>query len=171
MKNTNIMKLIDDELDKEAKRIFEILMKLYKEKKIVNKLFSDLIKENIDDRYLFFYSKIEKKIIKLIPIGLNICPTGKWVFITDKELMTMHEKAYTYDEKKMINKFMEECVKDIKALKYDNLFTIVENNKNKYLNNLYLLDYTYILEVINDKLKSEHISIISIDPLKLKNED
>ena len=53
MKNTNIMKLIDDELDKEAKRIFEILMKLYKEKKIVNKLFSDLIKENIDDTYFF----------------------------------------------------------------------------------------------------------------------
>lgn len=49
MKNTNIMKLIDDELDKESKRIFEILMKLYKERKIVNKLFSDLIKENIDD--------------------------------------------------------------------------------------------------------------------------
>ena len=46
MKNTNIIKLIDDELDKESKRIFEILMKLYKEKKIVNKLFSDLIKEN-----------------------------------------------------------------------------------------------------------------------------
>lgn len=171
MKNTNIMKLIDDELDKEAKRIFEILMKLYKKKKIVNKLFSDLIKENIDDRYLFFYSKIEKKIIKLIPIGLNICPTGKWAFITDKELMTMHEKEYTYDEKKMINKFTEECVKDIKSLKYNNLFTIVENNKNKYLNNLYLLDYTYILEIINDKLKSEHISIISINPLKLKNED
>ena len=40
MKNTNIMKLIDDELDKESKRIFEILMKLYKEKRIVNKLFS-----------------------------------------------------------------------------------------------------------------------------------
>ena len=57
MKNTNIMKLIDDELDKESKRIFEILMKLYKERKIVNKLFSDLIKENIADRYLFFYSK------------------------------------------------------------------------------------------------------------------
>ena len=36
MKNTNIIKLIDDELDKESKRIFEILMKLYKEKKIVN---------------------------------------------------------------------------------------------------------------------------------------
>lgn len=85
--------------------------------------------------------------------------------------MTMHEKAYTYDEKKMINKFTEECVKDIKSLKYNNLFTIVENNKNKYLNNLYLLDYTYILEIINDKLKSEHISIISINPLKLKNED
>ena len=65
----------------------------------------------------------EKKIIKLIPIGLNICPTGKWVFITDKELMTMHEKAYTYEEKKMINKFTEECVKDIKSLKYNNLFS------------------------------------------------
>ena len=37
--------------------------------------------------------------------------------------------------------------------------------KNKYLNNLYLLDYTYILEIINDRLKSEHISIISINPL------
>ena len=85
--------------------------------------------------------------------------------------MTMHEKAYTYEEKKMINKFTEECVKDIKSLKYNNLFTIVESNKNKYLNNLYLLDYTYILEIINDKLKSEHISIISINPLKLKNED
>lgn len=83
----------------------------------------------------------------------------------------MHEKAYTYEEKKMINKFTEECVKDIKSLKYNNLFTIVENNKNKYLNNLYLLDYTYILEIINDKLKNEHISIISINPLKLKNED
>ena len=83
----------------------------------------------------------------------------------------MHEKAYTYEEKKMINKFTEECVKDIKSLKYNNLFTIVESNKNKYLNNLYLLDYTYILEIINDKLKSEHISIISINPLKLKNED
>ena len=83
----------------------------------------------------------------------------------------MHEKAYTYEEKKMINKFTEECVKDIKSLKYNNLFTIVENNKNKYLNNLYLLDYTYILEIINDRLKSEHISIISINPLKLKNED
>ena len=71
----------------------------------------------------------------------------------------------------MINKFTEECVKDIKSLKYNNLFTIVENNKNKYLNNLYLLDYTYILEIINDRLKSEHISIISINPLKLKNED
>ena len=71
----------------------------------------------------------------------------------------------------MINKFTEECVKDIKSLKYNNLFTIVESNKNKYLNNLYLLDYTYILEIINDKLKSEHISIISINPLKLKNED
>ena len=85
--------------------------------------------------------------------------------------MTMHEKAYTYEEKKMINKFTEECVKDIKSLKYNNLFTIVESNKNKYLNNLYLLDYTYILEIINDKLKSQHISIISINPLKLKNED
>ena len=83
----------------------------------------------------------------------------------------MHEKAYTYEEKKMINKFTEECVKDIKSLKYNNLFTIVENNKNNYLNNLYSLDYTYILEIINDKLKSEHISIISINPLKIKNED
>lgn len=171
MVNDVVLELVNIELEKEAKRIYIELYDLYNKKIKVNKIFSDLVKERINNKYELFYIEIEKKIIKMIPVGLNICPTGDWVFVTDKELNNINEKKYNDNEKKLINTFTERVIDDILSLNYNNLFEVIENNKNKYLNNLYIVNTDYLLNMINNKLISKNIKIISIEPLKIKNED
>lgn len=171
MVNDVVLELVNIELEKEAKRIYIELFDLYNKKIKVNKIFSDLVKERINNKYELFCIEIEKKIIKMIPVGLSICPTGDWVFVTDKELNNINEKKYNNDEKKLINIFTEKVIGDILSLNYNNLFEVIENNKNKYLNNLYIVNTNYLLNIINNKLISKNIKIISIEPLKIKNED
>lgn len=171
MEDIDILNLINNKLEKEAEKIFNELMSLYYKKEKVNKMFGELIKERLNEKYSFFYIEIERKIIKLIPFGLNICPTGEWVFITDRELNNINEKKYDDKEKKIINNFVEKVIDDITSLNYNDLFEIIENNKNKYLNNFNIFNSNYLLNIINNKLISKNIKIISIDPLKIKNED
>ena len=171
MNNNDILQSINDELKKECHRIFDELMKLYTKRIRVNKSFSDLVREKINKNYSFFYMAILRQIMKLIPNGLNVCPTGEWVFITDKELNDINDRKYNDTEKNLINNFINNIVEDIISLNYDNLFLIIEKYRNKYLNGLCLFDYTYLLENINNRLIDNKIKIISIDPLKIKIED
>lgn len=171
MRNNDILQLINEKLEKEARRIFDELMNLYIKRIRVNKIFNDLVRDMINKNYSFFYTAILRQIMKLIPNGLNVCPTGEWVFITDKELNDINDRKYNDTEKNLINNFINNIVEDIISLNYDNLFLIIEKNKNKYLNGLCLFDYTYLFEIVNNKLMDNKIKIISIEPLKIKIED
>ena len=59
MRNNDILQLINEKLEKEARRIFDELMNLYIKRIRVNKIFNDLVRDMINKNYSFFYIDIE----------------------------------------------------------------------------------------------------------------
>ena len=58
MRNNDILQLINEKLEKEARRIFDELMNLYIKRIRVNKIFNDLVRDMINKNYSFFYTAI-----------------------------------------------------------------------------------------------------------------
>ena len=81
-----------NEIKKEAKRIYEILYDLYKNKVEVNKPLLDLIYNYIDNKYEKYQYLVSLYLVKLIPLGLNVCPNNKYVFVKNNELNTILNK-------------------------------------------------------------------------------
>lgn len=81
-----------DELKKEAKRIYNVLFKLYKNKTVVNMSFIDLVCMNVAKEYKTKQYTIAYYLVKLIPINLSICPNNQYVFVTNREFNILTNK-------------------------------------------------------------------------------
>ncbi len=78
--NHNSQKAMTEELQQEAERIFNILMQLHTQKIQVNTSINKLIQQNIKEKYLKNDTLIEHYVIKMIPLGLMVSKSGKYVF-------------------------------------------------------------------------------------------
>ncbi len=78
--NHNSQQAMTEELQQEAERIFNILMQLHTQKIQVNTSINKLIQQNIKKKYLKNDTLIEHYVIKMIPWGLLVSKSGKYVF-------------------------------------------------------------------------------------------
>ena len=88
-----ICEKFNQELNSEAKRVLDILMKMYNSKSIVNKRSGDLISSLIYDEYKNFSIEIEMKVLSLLPENLTFDHSGKYALITtieDKKIILLN---------------------------------------------------------------------------------
>ncbi len=150
-------------LDKEAKRIMDILLDMYQKKTKVNERFDVIVDNLIKKEFKTYHTSILYKVISLIPLDLMVSPTNKWIFVTEKEY-------YSIIEEEKFN-IIEEKLEKNKDLIQDVTNKIIANYKKNNLSSKNILEviYDYIpkkeLENIDYKVMSYMIEsiILNID--------
>lgn len=177
MKGYEIEKQLTNLLDDEAKRIMNILLDMYKKKTKVNKTFSCLVEDFIQEEYKPFKTTIISKTTSLVPIDLMICPTNEWVFVTEREYYHLMEeeninkiKNGIDNNKELVEKISKKIVADYKSnnLYKKNILEIISN----YISQEKLLDIdskvlTYMIESIVFNIE-ETYQVSSINQLVIE---
>lgn len=177
MKGYEIEKQLTNLLDDEAKRIMNILLDMYEKKIKVNKSFSYLVEDLIQEEYKPFETTILSKTTSLVPIDLMICPTDEWVFVTEREYYHLMEeeninkiKNGIDDNKELVQKISKKIVADYKSnyLNRKNILEIISNYiPQKKLLNIDSKVITYMIESIVFNIE-ETYQVSSINPFVIK---
>ncbi len=177
MRGYEIEKQLTNLLDDEARRIMNILLDMHKKKTKVNKTFSYLVEDLIQEEYKPFETTIISKTTSLIPIDLMICPTNEWVFVTEREYHILVEeeninkiKNGIDNNKELVEKISKKIVADYKSnnLHKKNILEIISN----YIPQKKLLDIdskviTYMIESIVFNIE-ETYQVLSINPFVIE---
>ena len=84
--------MIDREIKKEAKRIFEVLYDLYKKDNKTNLSFNCLVEKYMNKKFNILRLEVLNETIKNIPTYLYICPDNTKIFVTNNELQKIENK-------------------------------------------------------------------------------
>ena len=177
MRGYEIEKQLTNLLEDEARRIMNILLDMYKKKTKVNKAFSYLVEDLIQEEYKPFETTILSKTTSLIPIDLMICPTNECVFVTEREYHHLMEEENSNkikngldNNKELVEKISKKIVADYKSnnLYKKNILEII----SKYIPQKKLLDIdskviTYMIESIVFNIE-ETYQVSSINPLVIE---
>ena len=174
---TMIWEKFNQELNSEAKRILDLLMKMYNSKSIVNKHSGDLISSLIYDEYKNFSIEIEMKVLSLLPGNLTFDHSGKYALITTLEDEKNHIIKYTNYLKKNENKDLRKLSK-ILAKDLINYYKNNPNNKesiimliDKYIRDKKIhydsVDLTAIMMFIQNDIENLGYIVNDINPFKI----
>ncbi len=135
----------------EASRIMKIFLKIYSRKVKVNKIFDDLIVENLKEEFIPCRRLVIKQVYSLIPSDLMICPTNEYLFVTNEE----------YNEIVLTRQFnsTEKIIEQKKKITENVIKKIVDNYKSDKL------DQKNILEIINFYTSKKDLQDIDGDVL------
>lgn len=163
--NTELEKIVK----KDCKKIMSEIMELYNERVEVNKSFYTLVKERIDEKYLYLLENYYSSIIKMIPDNLYVCPSGRWALVNEHEFdEIMVESVFMVNKPKQnISNTVDNIIDEL--ITSDDFFKTV----NKYLKPLYpkhisSKEEQYIIDEIYYGLKKRGYTIESISPLEIK---
>ena len=97
---TDLLFIYEKVLDEEAKRVVDVILNLYYEKKIVNESYSSLVRKNIKKEFLYYAVEIELRTYKFLPNNLTSDDSSKYALVNDFEATVLHlEKCVKYDFK------------------------------------------------------------------------
>lgn len=168
---------IENMLNTEAQRVFNILWDMTKKHKKTTKSFVDLVYDTIDDNYKCYFFEILHQVNKLIPLEWCVNPERGYVFILEDEYIRQGElkKQEVFEKKEKIN---QSIVNDVTNFIIDSF----ENNKLKNQSIMYFFshcydkyekfDYdceqvTFLIKKIINKI-GKHYKILKLDPLSLE---
>ncbi len=168
--------IIDKEYVRVRKDTFDSMNNVIKETK-VNKAFSCLVENLIQEEYKPFGTTIISKTTSFVPLDLMICPTYEWVFVTEKEYHHLMEeeniskiKNGIDNNKELVEKISKKIVADYKSnnLHKKNILEIISN----YIPQKKLLDIdskviTYMIESIVFNIE-ETYQVLSINPFVIE---
>lgn len=168
---------IENMLNAEAHRVFDILWDMTKKHKKTTKSFADLVYDTIDGNYRCYFFEILHQINKLIPLEWCVNPENGDVFILENEYIKQRElkQQEIFEKKEKINKSIVNDVTNFIINTFEN--DKLENHSIMYFFSHYYdkygkLDYDYeqvtflIKKIINNI--GNHYKILKLDPLSLE---
>lgn len=175
-----VEKEINNLLNEEAHRVFNILWAMTQNHEKTNQSYFDLVCDTIDDNYKYFSFEILNKVNKLIPLEWCVNPEIGYVFIPEEQYIKQQnlKRKEIYEKNKKANKSIINDVTGLIEKSYkDNK---LDNHSIMYFFNYYYskhkeLNYNYeqIMLLIKTVIKniSNHYKILKLDPLILENKD
>lgn len=177
MAENNILELIEKEVKTEAQRVYKILFDLYNKNITVNKPFYKLVDKYIDPKYKIYNTEICLLIVKMIPLELQISPNNKKVFVTTAEFKKIEDIESQKKIESMnnllnqtVNKVADKIVISYRNKSEVNLFDIINEciKKSEFEQIDSNIEKKYIFNSVYYKLKENGLTIIGINPIKLK---
>lgn len=87
---TDLLFIYEKVLDEEAKRVVDVILNLYYEKKIVNESYSSLVRKNIKKEFLYYAVEIELRTYKFLPNNLTSDDSSKYALVNEFEATVLH---------------------------------------------------------------------------------
>ena len=175
---TDIWENFNKELNIEAKRVVDILVAMYKNKKKVNKQFGELLLSIMKEEYKNFSIEIELKVIHLIPDDLTYDSTGKYPLKTRIEDKKDHIIKYCKYAKKVEGKDLKKISKTIATEIIDHCNNYPKHNESinklicKYIKNKCehydSVDLSAIMLFIQEDIEKYGYIVKKINPLVLQ---
>lgn len=178
---TDLLFAYEENLNKEAKRIFDILYKKYENKEKLNMSFDDAIKENMKKEYSYYHVDIYFKVYSHIPRGLTTDPNNIDVLIDKKEGTLRHitnyanfclkERKFKKNPKKASEKLAKMLIEMEKKDRIGNKslpIILAENMDILYPGHNDSVDAKAIVLYLQNALEKNGYTIKKIEPLELR---
>lgn len=175
-----VEKEINNSLNEEARRVFDVLWNMTQKHEKTTKSYVNLVYDIIDENYKCFSFEILNKVNKLIPLEWCVNPEIGYVFIPEAQYIKKQnlKRKELYDKKKQTNisiindvtKLIEKNYKDNKLDNHSIMYFF-----NYYYNKHKELDYNYeqIIQLIKTVIKkiSKNYKVLQLDPLLLESKN
>lgn len=174
-----LLEQFEQELINESRRILNIMLKQYKNKKEVNKTFGEIIRELIQKKYKFYACDIEFKIEDMLPYDLIPDPNGEYIFI--KRIINVENIISNYSISVMGDRdrnpirgafnladIIIKMSKENKLGKCTLHEFMAENLKTVYKNGYDSQDVKAVISYLSGALRKKGYRIVSTDPFIIK---
>lgn len=179
MIKTDLFSSFNSDLKKEAKRIYEILLKKYDEQVRFDMTFEDIVRTYLKEEYKYYEIDIFFNILSFIPSGLKCDPFHEYVFVTEEEAELRHltryisyciEKRYTNPKekafilaKKLVNMSRQDIVGSLGLHQI-----VVQNMPVLYPNHHDSVDAKSLILCLQDEIENLGYKIEQVNPLIIK---
>lgn len=180
MKN-DLLFAYEENIKKEAKRIYDILFEKYKKKEKINMRFEDAVRKLTKKEYDYYKIFILGDVYSFMPKGLATDPDNVYVFVDRKEATVRHLKGYSTfclknkellkNPVKSAEKFAQLLVKLDKESKLENVSLptfLAETMDYLYPSHHDSMDAKTIVFHLQDAMEKEGYIFENINPIKLR---
>lgn len=178
MKTYMLEEEIENLLNVEAQRVFDILWNMTQNKEKINKSYVKLVYDIINDDYKCYSFRILKKIDRLIPLDWCINSNLGYVFIPESQLIEQleSERQNSFDKRKKINQSLIDKVANFIIHSYESdkignhsIMYFFSHYYNKYEDLNYDNEQiNYLIEEIINKVQSNYYKVLKLNPLCLE---
>ena len=168
-------------LEREAKRVFDILFEWYQKNEKINMTFENAIRGILKKEYKYFDFEITGMVYSYIPHELAVDPKNEYVFIAREESNIIHITKYSKccmrgglcdkNPKLAAEKFADILIDmdNKNQIKNSSLWTLLVEKMNLlYPRHNDSMDAKAILLYLPDAIESRNYSISKVEPLVLK---